>query len=337
MSGTELNPEGGRRRRWWRWAIHALVLLLVVWGVRRTMVSGLAQLSDFDWQLHPPWLVAAGGLYLLGMFPMGLFWYAALRALGQQPPLAATIRAYYIGHLGKYVPGKALVVVLRAGLLRETGVPASVAAAAVFLETLTMMAVGAFLAVGILGIWLAKYLPQHDYLLPLAVSLLLISGLPTWPPIFRRLALRLGVGRRDPQMADKLRGVNYRLMAWGWLAVATGWLFLALSLWAVLRAMGLPGLHPLAHLPYYTAAVTLSLVAGFLSLLPGGVLVRELMLTAILGEMYFRHVVPISLASGTALAAAVILRLIWLAAELWLASGCYLLIRPSAAARQGLD
>ena len=83
-------------------------------------------------------------LYLVGLLPEGLFWQRALRAMGQEAPLGRTLRAYYIGHLGKYVPGKAMVVVLRTGLICGPGVDAGIAAASVFLETLTMMAVGAF-------------------------------------------------------------------------------------------------------------------------------------------------------------------------------------------------
>jgi uncharacterized membrane protein YbhN (UPF0104 family) len=337
VSDGRLSQKQGLQKGWFRFAVHITVLLIVAWGVRRTIVSAVEQLGEFPWQVQPQWLVAAGGLYLLGMFPMGLFWYCSLRALGQRPALAATMRAYYIGHLGKYVPGKAMVVVLRAGLLRGTQVQTSVAAASVFLETLTMMAVGAFLAAGILCLWLQKYLPDHGYLLPLAVGLGLLSGLPTLPPIFRRLALRLGVARGDSEIAQKLKGINYRLMAFGWMAVAAGWLLLAFSLWAVMRALGIEDLQPIAHLPYYTAAVTLSVVAGFLSLIPGGVLVREMILTAILGEMYFRQVVQIPLASGTALGVAVVLRLVWLAAEVFLALLLYFVIRPVSPALDEVD
>ena len=44
-----------------------------------------------------------------------------LRVLGQSVSLPLALRAYYIGQLGKYVPGKALVVILRAGLVRGPG------------------------------------------------------------------------------------------------------------------------------------------------------------------------------------------------------------------------
>ncbi|MGB6045552.1 MAG: lysylphosphatidylglycerol synthase transmembrane domain-containing protein [Pirellulales bacterium] len=314
-----------RQKRWLRLAIHLAVLVLITWGVGRTILDAIDELREYSVRLSPSWLITAGGLYLLGLLPMGLFWHRTLIAMGQRPGVPETLRAFYIGHIGKYVPGKVMVVVLRTGMLRSQRVQTSLAAATVFLETLTMMAVGAFLAAVMLCFWLRNYLQEHDYLLPLAIGLLLLAGLPTLPPVFRLLVQRLGVARGDPQLESKLRAINFRLMALGWVAVAVGWLLLASSLWAVMRAMDIDGLQGVAHLPFYVAAVTLAVVAGFLSLIPGGVLVREMILTAVLGEIYFGMVLGIPLADGTALAVAVVLRLIWLAAEVLLALLLYFL------------
>ena len=101
-------------------------------------------------------MVSAGLIYLLGLLPAGLYWHYVLKVLGQDVRLANTLRAYYIGHLGKYVPGKAMVVILRTGMVRGHRVDTAVAAASVFFETLTMMAVGAFLAAGILPLRLSE-------------------------------------------------------------------------------------------------------------------------------------------------------------------------------------
>ena len=68
-------------------------------------------------RLAPGWLFSPGLLYALGM-RQGLFWHRTLRSLGQPVTLGDTLRAFFIGHLGKYVPGKAMVIVLRSGLLR---------------------------------------------------------------------------------------------------------------------------------------------------------------------------------------------------------------------------
>lgn len=312
------------KKKWLKRLFHLVVLCLVAWFVRDSVLKAIAELRDqeakgFDWQLDPLWVVVAGLFYLAGSLPMGLYWYRVLRALGQHPRVPEALRAFCIGHLGKYVPGKAMVVVLRAGLLKSERVSAAVAAASVFLETLTMMAVGAFLSAGILALRPHDDLQQHVWLIPLALGLMVAAGLPTVPPIFRRLVLKLGVPKGDPTIVDKVKNVTWGLVGTGWMAMFVGWTLLALSLWATLKAMGIEGLEPIGHLHFYIASVSLAMVAGFLSLIPGGVFVREAILMAILG-VYLAKVVEVPQVEAVAVVSAILLRLIWLVSEL-LASG----------------
>ena len=55
----------------------------------------------------------------VGLVPMAWFWHRTLAALGQPAPWRATLRAYFLGHLGKYVPGKAMAVILRVAAVRK--------------------------------------------------------------------------------------------------------------------------------------------------------------------------------------------------------------------------
>ncbi len=320
MSASSIPPK---KKRWRRLAVHVIVLLAVAWGVRHTLEPALEDLGNFHWQLAPLWLGVAAALYLLGMLPMGLFWYRALRALGQRPGLLETLRAFYIGHLGKYVPGKALVIVIRAGLVRSERVNTGVAAASVFLETMTMMAVGAFLAAAMMLVWLRTHLPDHTHLVPLAAGLMLLAGIPTLPPFFRRAAIMLGVGRSDPEIKEKLRGLTFGVIAYGWISVAVGWVLLAWSLWAVLESMGIDRTLPIGHLDFYITAVAMAIVAGFLSLIPGGAGVRELILLAIMGDVYFGTILNEPIPQTKAMVLAIVLRLVWLTAELFIAVVLY--------------
>src|SRR5262249_47987657 len=125
------------------------ILALVLWGGSRTISSALDDLKQRNWdfaQLQPGWLALSGFLYLVSQLPSGLFWHTVVSSLGQRVTLGRALRAYYIGHLGKYVPGKAMVVVLRAALVSQPHVKTSRAVVAVFYETFTTMAVGAVLA-----------------------------------------------------------------------------------------------------------------------------------------------------------------------------------------------
>lgn len=292
-----------RVKKWSIVAIKLLVVAVVFWFVRGTIVDGLAKLGADPPRIRPGWLALAGVVYLVGLLPAALFWRRILRTLGQDAGLIETLRAYYIGHLGKYVPGKAMVVVLRTGLIRSRRVDTAVAAVSVFFETLSMMSVGAFWATGIL----AFQLREHGFLCLAAIGLMVVAGVPILPPVFRRLVRLAGVGRSDPSIDAKLQNLRWRSLFEGVVAMSACWAMLGVSLWAVFRAIEPEPTPLLAEFPLYVASVSLAMVAGFLSLIPGGAGVREMVLAEIMVP-HFGDVV--------AVVGAVLLRLVWLLAEL---------------------
>ena len=182
----------------------------------------------------------------------GLFWHRVLRTLGQTSACLPPCGPYFIGHLGKYVPGKAMVVVLRAGLICGPGVEAPLAVVSVFFETLTMMSVGAMMAAAIVAVWFRG----QTLLFWASVGMMAIAGLPTLPPVFRRLVRIAGLGRLTPATLQKLDALDHRIVAVGWLLNVVGWVILGLSYWAVLRSLGSELNTPSSQLPLDTAAVS---------------------------------------------------------------------------------
>jgi hypothetical protein len=305
------------RPPWRKWLVAAVKLLIaaaVLWWIHRAIAGALEQFRQHPWSLHWGWLTLSAFLYLAGLLPEGLFWRRALRAMGQDAPLGRTLRAYYIGHLGKYVPGKAMVVVLRTGLICGPGVNAGVAAASVFLETLTMMAVGACLGAAVLVFHSAHGGP----LLWASLGLMLVAGVPTLPPVFSRLARLAGVGRSDPSVAVRLGQVPYRTLLWGWAMMILGWGLMGASLWATLKAMGVGGGDLLPSLVRDTAVVALAVVAGFVSFIPGGAIVREGAIAKLL------VLLAPQVGEPPALVAAVVFRLVSVMAELAISAILYL-------------
>ena len=113
------------------------------------------------------------------------------------------------------------------------------------------------------------------------------AGLPIVPPIFRRLARLAGVGRSDPATAAAMANLEWRSLAEGVAAMTLAWALLGTSLWAVLRAMDVPDVNLVAQMPLYVArCVRSATVAGFLSLIPGGALVRELILAELVAPRF---------------------------------------------------
>ncbi|MBL9124855.1 MAG: flippase-like domain-containing protein [Planctomycetaceae bacterium] len=306
-------PAPARSFRWQSGLVRAAKLLLLVivgWGIHRTVLAALEQLDQHPWQWRPGWLSLAGGIYLVGVLPAGWYWHWTMRRLGNRPRLLRSLAAYYVGHLGKYVPGKGMVVVLRAGLVRGSGVDTRLAAAAVFYETLTTMAAGGALAALLMVTWL----DVRGEVTLLSVGLALALVIPTIPPVARRLIARLTPRGERALVADaiSLEGTT-RLVGWGVSVLV--WVVLGLSLEAALLAADADLVDPLAELPLCTAAVALAVVAGFLSFVPGGAVVREAVLLELLAPRY---------GAAPAVVGAVLLRLAWLGAELATAAGIWI-------------
>ena len=139
------------RPRWQRLTIKAVkwtVTLVVLWAVARHVLRTWADLRDQSRSIHfePGWLVGSGLLYLAGLVACGRFFELILRSSPTPVRLLPALRAYLVSHLGKYVPGKAMVVIVRAGMVVPFGARASTAAIATFYETLVMMASGGLIA-----------------------------------------------------------------------------------------------------------------------------------------------------------------------------------------------
>jgi glycosyltransferase 2 family protein len=286
--------------------VKLLLVAAVLWGVHRTIRSALADLDAQKWSardLRPGWLVVSGVMYLAGFLPSTLFWHRLLLLFDQPAPVWRAIRSWYIGSLGKYVPGKATVIVLRTALLRHDGVGIGVSTATIFYETLTTMAVGAFVS----GAILLVMMRDNWELALLSGVLMLIAGAPTVPAIFKRLARLAGIERAAPEAINKLDHLGWRGLAQAWLGIAVGWVLVGLSIWTALVASDGEASHLVpSQIVLSIAAGGLSCVAGFVSFIPGGLVVRDAVMLELLAP---------AVGQGPALVCALVARLVWLLSE----------------------
>lgn len=257
------------------------------------------------WSARPAGLLLAGCVYCAGMLPASLFWRRCLITLEQPAPLLDVLWAYFYGNLGKYFPGKAMVIVLRLQALERFGIKKTATSMTIFMETLTMMAVG-----GAVGALCMILLGLDWRLTLLACGLLLGTFIPTSPPLFRWLLRKLQRGVDSDTLDNWSNRITWRLLLRGWLMLLLTWLAFGFSLLLVLRSL------PIAEFGGATwpvillsslGASALAVVLGFVSLIPGGAGVREVVLSVVLTPI----VGPVA-----ALCGALWLRIVWLCTEL---------------------
>ncbi len=315
-----------RLRAWWP-AVKALLTLGILaavgwqfWRVLRNPELGadpdrtpVEVLGGWLAEARPGWLAAAAALYLGGLGFWAYYWWRLMRVLGERAVVLPAVRAYFVGHLGKYVPGKAWALLLRSTLSRAAGVRVGVAALTSVYETLTAMASGALLAAVLFAVVTADTTGQSWR----ALALLALAGIPILPGVFNRLVRRLAAPflKGESQLPD----LRLRTLLSGLGLTACGWVFLGASLWAVVQGVA-PEPPPWAwqDLGRYTAFVALAYVAGFLALpAPGGLGVREFLLQQLLAPEL----------GARAVAAVLLLRLLWTLAEVVAAGAVWALPR----------
>lgn len=285
MSAPATRPSRWRRVARYAWMALVLAAVVVVladrWDEIRPELAG-ARL---------PWLGLSGALALAGVGCSSLVWRALLAGVGARLPLAAGVRVFFVGQLGKYLPGSVWPVLAQTELGRDHQVPARASVAAVVLFLWTHLLTGAAVALATLAA--AGVLPLATALLALPALGLLAPGL-----LGRALALALRLTRREPLAALPDRGALARAVA----AAAVMWALYGLHLATVVAALD----HRTGVL-LGAGSFAAAWCAGFLFVIaPAGAGVREAVMTGLLATV---------LPAGAAIAATLLSRLLVTAAD----------------------
>ena len=252
-------------------------------------------------------LAAVGSLaaVLVGLLASAMVWRALLGDLGTAVALRPAVQIFFVGQLGKYIPGSVFAIAAQMELGRAQGVPRSRIGTAGLLFMGVLVAAGLLVAALVLPFTSPAALDRYVWVLAvLPLGLLCLA-----PPVLTRLVtLLLSVLRRDGlEQPLSWRGTGAAL---GW-AIAM-WAAYGLHLFVLVRA--LPGDSGPNRLLLSAGAYALAWTAGFLFVVaPAGAGVRELALVVALSPVLPR---------GAALAVAVLSRVLMTLGDLiWGAVG----------------
>jgi glycosyltransferase 2 family protein len=310
-----LAPTGPAPRRGRR-LLRRLVAGLFLAAVVALVVGQWPQVRPLLERLSWPALAASTAAVAAGHLATLLSWQALLADLGFPLPPRAGMRVFFLGQLGKYLPGSIWPAVTQMELGRDYRVPQRVSGVAAAVTMLLAVGTGLLVAAVLLTLGGAGVPDQYRWAavaLPLAVLL-------AAPPVLNRL---LGVGlrlaRRAPLPTPLSLAGACRAAVWALVA----WLFYGLQVWLLARQLGVDGRLDLLLLSIGAFAGAWS--AGFLLVAaPAGAGVREGALILLLGG---------SIGRPQATVIGIVSRLLFLAADLAWAGVAALAGRPG---RRGL-
>lgn len=265
--------------------VGVLLVAACVWFVGQRLASEWDAAEASLRRAEPAWLVAGVVLAVLAMTSIAVGWKRVLEALGARAGLGAAVAWYYVGEIGKYLPGSLWPLVGRAELARRGGVGRGVAYQSVGLSLLLL-----YLASVVVGGAVAS---------PIVVVPFAAAAVVVLHPAVGNAALR--VGRRVTGARLDLTLPSLRTSLWLALGYVPTWLLVGTATWAIARA-----LDPSARWVEVVPAAAASWLVGFLAIpVPGGVGVREATFIAAVG----------GLAAGVAPATAVVARLVFVAVD----------------------
>lgn len=233
-----------------------------------------SELVDVLHDLGPVAVLAAMIFGLLGTGATFLVWRQMLLGLGVDPPLGGSFRVYFVGQLGKYLPGSVWPVVAQMEFGKKEGVARRTMLAANALSLALSLAVGLILGAALLPLTSPSALRTFGWFylfLPFLLALLhprTIPGLLDW--LFQRLG-RAPLGQR--------LAWSVTLRAAGWALLS--WVLLGLQLYALTSGLGVDGPRVLVGT---IGGFALAVSVGILFVpAPAGAGIRDLVLIASLG------------------------------------------------------
>jgi uncharacterized membrane protein YbhN (UPF0104 family) len=269
--------------------LQAVVAALIVLFFVLALYNLWPELTSYEWQLQPVYLVLAlAVLALRGPLP-AYGWWAIVRHLGYHIPFLRSIRIVYYSGMAAFLPGSVWHAVGRVYLAEREGVPRMTAAVSVVLETVLILL--SALVVGALSLiaW-----PDPPLLAVAGGGAALLVVL-LWPDLMFRVAnwVLAAFGRRAIDV--RLSTVDLLRLLWpfvlGWLVFGVIFHLIVLALYPTLG---------IEHLPVVTGIFTAAWVGGYLAVVvPQGWGVREFIIVTLLAVVG----VPAPVATAAALLA----------------------------------
>lgn len=279
MMPGETDPAGARR--WWALPLKLVVAAGVTWLILRGAGLTLAETWEaIDWsvvQLNAPFLVLSLLLLLVTFMIPAALWSKVLTAFGEKPvPVVQGTAMLLVANLGRYVPGKVVQVAGLAVLARRAGMSGVRATGAAIVAQILNL-----IAAAMVGGWVAYQTNGPNGAAGLAVGIGVVMALGAFlhfggaETLLRWTLKRVGHSGQLPGAA----GRRLLLLVPGYML---NWLVFGAAFASLAAGLGLP-----VPFVFATTAFAAAYFAGYISLLPAGIGVREgsliLLLTPLLG------------------------------------------------------
>jgi glycosyltransferase 2 family protein len=214
--GVPSRPSGR-----WRMLLRLAVAAVFLAVIAVVMAGQWQQAKPLLGRLSVASVLGALALIWAGLYATFRCWWAALADLGGELPTRPAMRVFFLGQLGKYLPGTVWPAVTQMRLGRDYQVPPRASGAAFVVFMLVIVGTGLLVGVPVIPLLGEDAADQYHWLL-LVLPLLAVAVAP--PVLNRALALALRLARRPPLPAPLSLGGILKVAGWAiasWLCPAS--------------------------------------------------------------------------------------------------------------------
>jgi glycosyltransferase 2 family protein len=229
-----------------------------------------------DWRWAPVTIICFCGSILMA----ALVWLRLGRRMGDRSPTLPLLGAYAFSQMGKYVPGKVFLLLMRIQRSTRVGMRPQTCTLSTIVENALYMVSG-----GLVGMTAIVHIVAglegdaaafRPMIWPATIALVLALLAACYPPVFYTLVNRILRGMKKPEVpkAEQMGLGTFSLAIIGFLPC---WLLGGLALWATTQCVHAV---PIADAWWFSGAFALSVIIGMASFLPGGAGIREAVIGA---------------------------------------------------------
>lgn len=263
-----------------RWLLVLKILLLAavlaVLGWKLASAWHEVSAARVDWRFSP---VAVLG-FMGSMITSALVWRWLVRRMtgaGEPLPTVPLLGAYTFSQMGKYIPGKVALLLMRIERSGRFGLDAATCTLSTLLENALYMISGGLTGIVAIARITTELEPKYRPLVwPVTLAALALLLAACHPAVFYGLVNRLLRKMKRPEVGAAQR-LTMPVLALAVLAFIPCWLFGGVALWASASCMHQVGILDSG---WFAGAFALSVIIGMASFLPAGIGIREAVLIA---------------------------------------------------------
>lgn len=199
-------PKLSSGKRWYS----RILFIAVLMGVFVYIFTAINDLTGFDYQLNPVYLGASFFFIVVAYLVQFVIWLYVARSFGIKLPFLTAAYAWSLSQLGKYIPGKIGILLIRIDIHKETSKRAMTVATAVeFITTMAAACLLVLISIVFIPGWLSFSSVLWTTLIMAFLFLIIL-----YPPVLKKItdfAFRLI--KREP--LDKLPSYGLLLLLVG--------------------------------------------------------------------------------------------------------------------------